>query len=117
MKISISADEILDKLIKGHKDRERDTFLEWLLKGIREVIPDKIVCNGVLISPADNYDQEDEKITLEQLAWDMTLEDGCLDVEIEYIEKGLVKVNTIDVGELYARYAHKKLLALLQHRL
>ena len=47
----------------------------------------------------------------------MSLEKGCLEAEIEYIEKGLVKVNTVDVGELYARYAHKKLLALLQHRL
>ena len=117
MKISINAEEILSKLIKKHKDKERDTFLGWLLKGIRETLPDKIVCNGVLISPADNHDQEDEKISLEQLAWDMSLEEGYLEAEIEYIEEGLVKVNTVDVGELYARYTHKKLLALLQHRL
>lgn len=115
MKIAISSEEIVNKLIEGHRGRERATFLEWLCKGVEETLPDKIVCNGVLISPAES-DQGDGRITLEQLAWDMPLEEGCLEVEIEYAEKGLVRVDTVDAEDLYTRYTHKKLLALLQFR-
>lgn len=116
MKIKISTEEILNKLIKEHKGKERATFKEWLLKGIKETLPDKIVCNGVLISETNDCDQKDEKITLEQLAWEMSLEKECIEVEVEYIANGLTKAGIANAEELHERYARKKLVALLQYR-